>query len=159
MLSQKSPICSLHSPTHPLPLIGPGPVLRHIKFALPMGLSFQWWPTRPSFDTYAARVKSSGGYWLIHIAVPLIGLQTPLAPCILFKIFKYKKKNLIFSSSYRNGAGVYKTSAALFVCLFNLQGCWNHHHYTENVITFPSTPSPFSTGTLRGSFWLNHTPV
>jgi hypothetical protein len=26
----------------------------------PMGLSFQWWPTRPSFDTYVARVKSSG---------------------------------------------------------------------------------------------------
>jgi hypothetical protein len=25
-----------------------------------MGLSFQWWPTRPSFDAYAARVKSSG---------------------------------------------------------------------------------------------------
>ena len=25
-----------------------------------MGLSFQWWPTRPSFDTYAARDKSSG---------------------------------------------------------------------------------------------------
>jgi hypothetical protein len=24
-----------------------------------VGLSFQWWPTRPSFDTYAARVKSS----------------------------------------------------------------------------------------------------
>jgi hypothetical protein len=25
-----------------------------------MGLSLQWWPTRPSFDTYAARDKSSG---------------------------------------------------------------------------------------------------
>jgi hypothetical protein len=25
-----------------------------------MGLSFQQWPTRPSFDTYAARDKSSG---------------------------------------------------------------------------------------------------
>jgi hypothetical protein len=25
-----------------------------------MGLFFQWWQTRPSFDTYAARVKSSG---------------------------------------------------------------------------------------------------
>jgi hypothetical protein len=25
-----------------------------------MGLSFQWWPTRSSFDTYAARDKSSG---------------------------------------------------------------------------------------------------
>ena len=31
------------------------PVLRHIKFARPMGFSFQWWPTRPSSDTYAAR--------------------------------------------------------------------------------------------------------
>jgi hypothetical protein len=36
------------------------PVLEHIKFACPMGLSFQRWPTRPSFDTYAARDKSSG---------------------------------------------------------------------------------------------------
>jgi hypothetical protein len=35
------------------------PVLGHIKFASPMGLSLQWWPTRPSFDTYAARDKSS----------------------------------------------------------------------------------------------------
>jgi hypothetical protein len=26
----------------------------------PMGLFLQWWPTRPSFDTYVARVKSSG---------------------------------------------------------------------------------------------------
>jgi hypothetical protein len=25
-----------------------------------MGLSLQWWPTRPSFDTYTARDKSSG---------------------------------------------------------------------------------------------------
>jgi hypothetical protein len=45
----------------PLPLFGPGvpPTVRHIKFARPMGLSLQWWPTRPSFDTYGARVKSS----------------------------------------------------------------------------------------------------
>ena len=35
------------------------PVLGHIKFACPMGLSFQWWPTRPSSDTYAARDTSS----------------------------------------------------------------------------------------------------
>jgi hypothetical protein len=34
-------------------------VLGHIKFASPKGLSFQWWLTRPSFDTYAARDKSS----------------------------------------------------------------------------------------------------
>jgi hypothetical protein len=35
------------------------PVLGHIKFASPMGLSLHWWPTRPSFDTFAAKDKSS----------------------------------------------------------------------------------------------------
>jgi hypothetical protein len=59
------------------------PVLRHIKFARPMGLSFHWWPTRPSSDTYAARDMSSGGYRLVHIVVPPIGLQIPLAPWLL----------------------------------------------------------------------------
>jgi hypothetical protein len=56
------------------------PVLRHIKFTQPMGLSFHWWPTRPSSDSYAARDTSSGGHWLVHIVVPLIGLQIPPAP-------------------------------------------------------------------------------
>jgi hypothetical protein len=63
MLSQKSPIPSPpHFPTHPFPFFWPwrSPVLGHIKFVCPMGLSFQWWLTRPSFDTYVARVKSSG---------------------------------------------------------------------------------------------------
>jgi hypothetical protein len=62
MLSQKSPIPSPQLPYPPIPTFWPwcSPVLGHIKFASPMGLSFQWWLTRPSFDTYAARVKSSG---------------------------------------------------------------------------------------------------
>jgi hypothetical protein len=62
MLSQKSPKPSSPLPYPPIPIFWPwrSPVLGHIKFACPMGLSFQWWPTRPSFDTYAARVKSSG---------------------------------------------------------------------------------------------------
>jgi hypothetical protein len=63
MLSQKSPIPSPPPPPYPpTPTSWPwcSPVLGHIKFASPMGLSYQWWPTRPSFDTYAARVKSSG---------------------------------------------------------------------------------------------------
>jgi hypothetical protein len=61
MLSQKSPIPSHPLPYPPTPTFWPwhSPVLGHIKFASPMGLSFQWWPTRSSFDTYAARVKSS----------------------------------------------------------------------------------------------------
>jgi hypothetical protein len=62
MLSQKSPIPSPTFPYPPIPTFWPwhSPVLGHIKFACPMGLSFQWWPTRSSFDTYAARIKSSG---------------------------------------------------------------------------------------------------
>ena len=59
------------------------PVLTHIKFARPMGLSFHWWPTRPSSDTYAARDTSSGEYWLVYIGFPPIGLQIPLAPWVL----------------------------------------------------------------------------
>jgi hypothetical protein len=60
--------CYPKSPPYPPPLPYPptptfwpwhSPVLRHMKFASPIGLSFHWWPTRPSFDTYAARVKSS----------------------------------------------------------------------------------------------------
>jgi hypothetical protein len=51
-----------HLPYPPIPIFWPwrSPVLGHIKFACPVGLSFQWWPTRPSFDMYAARDKSSG---------------------------------------------------------------------------------------------------
>jgi hypothetical protein len=50
-------------PYPPTPTSWPwrSPVLRHIKFARPMGLSFHWWPTRSSSDTYAARDTSSGG--------------------------------------------------------------------------------------------------
>jgi hypothetical protein len=62
MLSQRSPIPSPPIPYPRTPPFWPwrSHVLGHIKFASPMGLSLQWWPTRPSFDTYAARVKSSG---------------------------------------------------------------------------------------------------
>ena len=86
MLSRKSLIQppDTRSPTQPLPLLGPGdsPVLGHIKFASPMGLSFQWWPTRPSFDTYAARDKSSGVLFSSYccstyrVAVPFSSLGT-----------------------------------------------------------------------------------
>jgi hypothetical protein len=46
-------------------------------------LSSHWWLTRPSSATYVTRDISSGGYWLVHIVVPSIGLQTPLAPWVL----------------------------------------------------------------------------
>jgi hypothetical protein len=58
----KVPHTLLTLPYPPTPTFWPwrSPVLGHIKFAWPMGLSFQWWPTRPSSATYAARDKSSG---------------------------------------------------------------------------------------------------
>ena len=55
------------------------PALRYIKSARPMGLSFHWWPTRISSDTWAARDTSSGGHWLVHFVIPPIGLQIPSA--------------------------------------------------------------------------------
>jgi hypothetical protein len=73
------------TPHPPTPTSWPwcSPVLGHIKFVCPMGLSFHWWPTRPSSDTYAAGDTSSGGYGVVHIVVPPIGLQIPLAPWLL----------------------------------------------------------------------------
>ena len=62
MLSWRSPYPSRALlPYPPTPTSWPwrSPVLGHIKFASPMGLSFQRWPTRPSFDTYEAKDKSS----------------------------------------------------------------------------------------------------
>jgi hypothetical protein len=69
-------------PPPPTPTSWPwhSPVLRHIKFAWPMGLSFHWWLTRPSSDTYEARDTSSRGYWSVHIVIPPIRVQIPLAP-------------------------------------------------------------------------------
>jgi hypothetical protein len=51
------------SPTHPLPLLGPGiPLYWGIQsLQYQGGLSSQWWLTRPSYATYAARDMSSGG--------------------------------------------------------------------------------------------------
>jgi hypothetical protein len=73
--------CYPKSPPSPPPIPYPptptswlwcSPILRHIKFAWPMGLSFHWWPARQSSDIYAARDMSSRGYWLVHIVVPPI---------------------------------------------------------------------------------------
>jgi hypothetical protein len=49
-------------PNLPIPTSWPwrSPILGHIKFARPRDLSSQWWPTRPSSATYAARDMSSG---------------------------------------------------------------------------------------------------
>jgi hypothetical protein len=49
-------------PYPPTPTSWPwhSPVLGHIKFARPRGLYSQWWLTRPSSATYAARDTSSG---------------------------------------------------------------------------------------------------
>jgi hypothetical protein len=80
-------LCPTPLPTHSHFLALHSPVLKHIKLARRMGLSFHWWQTRPSFDTYAARDTSSGGggerYCVVHIVVLPIGLKIPLAPWLL----------------------------------------------------------------------------
>jgi hypothetical protein len=71
-----------HFPTHPFPFFWPwrSPVLGNIKFACPMGLSFQWWDHLLIHMQLESRAP---GYWLVHNVVPPIGLQTPLAPWVL----------------------------------------------------------------------------
>jgi hypothetical protein len=52
-----------------------GHPLRHIKLEsqVPSCVFFDWW--------YIS--KKLWGYWIVHIVVPPMGLQTPSAPCVL----------------------------------------------------------------------------
>ena len=49
------PLALLPYPPTPTSWLWHSAVLGHIKFAIPRDLSSQWWPTRPSSATYAAR--------------------------------------------------------------------------------------------------------
>jgi hypothetical protein len=72
------------SPTHPLPLSGP---------AFPCTGAYDLCKKRvsPPIDERQGHpllqmqleTHSSGEYWLVHIVVPLIRLQTPLAPWVV----------------------------------------------------------------------------
>jgi hypothetical protein len=95
MLSQKAPIPS--SPPLPYPPTPPSwpwcsPVLRHIKFVIPRGLSSQWWPIRPSSATYAARDTSGRDLILVYgfkgfslCSVLTLNIMTSL--CVVVKLF------------------------------------------------------------------------
>jgi hypothetical protein len=73
-----------NSPTHPLPLFGPGvPLYWGIK-----SLQVQWASLssdgRLGHLSIHMQLKSRAlGYWLVHNVVPPIGLQIPLAPWVL----------------------------------------------------------------------------
>jgi hypothetical protein len=73
MLSQKSPIPSPPPlPYPPIPIFWPwrSPVLGHIKFVCPMGLSFQWWPTIfEILTTTYLREFSSGHLYLVQFVI------------------------------------------------------------------------------------------
>jgi hypothetical protein len=72
-------------PYPPTPTSWPwlSPVLRQIKFAWPMGLSFHWWLTRPSSDSYAARDTSSWGVLVSSYCCSTYRFQIPLASWVL----------------------------------------------------------------------------
>jgi hypothetical protein len=98
MLYQKSPIPTHpHSPTHPLPLFGPGvPLYWGIQ-----SLRVQW--ASLSSDGRLGHLlihmqleSRAPGYWLVHNVVPPIGLQIPLAPNNFYNHkFSSYEKNLI----------------------------------------------------------------
>jgi hypothetical protein len=118
MLSRKSPIhspCPAPLPTHSHFLALAFPCTGAYNLCKIKGLFSQWRPTRPSSATYAARDTSFGRYWLVHIIVPPIGLQTPSAP------------NWIFLTHFRitslsSRFPVIFTFLEIFVCLFFAYG-------------------------------------
>ena len=75
--------CPAPQPTHSYFLALAFPCTGAYNLCKTKGLSSQRWPTRPYSATYAARDTSSGRYWLVHIVVPSIELQTPLAPWVI----------------------------------------------------------------------------
>ena len=77
MLSQKSPPTLPH---HSHFLVLAFPCIEADKVCTTNGPLF---PLMASSDKYAARDTSSGEYWVVHIVVPPIGLQIPLAPWLL----------------------------------------------------------------------------
>jgi hypothetical protein len=85
MLSQKSPRPSPPLPYQPTPTSWPWhcPILKHIKFARPRGLSSQRWPTRPSSDAYAAGDMSSG-VLLSSYCCSTYGVADPFSSLVTF---------------------------------------------------------------------------
>jgi hypothetical protein len=85
MLSQKSlipsPALLPYPPTH-LPWPWRSPVLGHIIFARPRASPPN--DGRVGHPVLHMQLETGAqGYWLVHIAVPPIGLQTPSAPWVL----------------------------------------------------------------------------
>ena len=71
---KSSPYPRLPLPYPPIPTSWPwrSPVLRHIKFARPRGLSFQWWPTRRNMQIWR------------HMQ-----LETNLPSMLIFSVFNF----------------------------------------------------------------------
>jgi hypothetical protein len=91
MLSRKFPIPSLHPaplPTYSYFLALAFPVLEHIKFAIPRGLSSQGWPTRPSSATYAARDKR---LFLFHLSLSMPQILRTVAEHTLFEVLQQEE--------------------------------------------------------------------
>jgi hypothetical protein len=73
-------------PHTPTPTSWPwcSPVLRHIKFARPMGSTDGLTDGQEGHLLIHMQLESRApGYWLVHIVVPPIGLQIPPAPWVL----------------------------------------------------------------------------
>ena len=73
-----------HSPTHPLPLFGPGvPLYWGIQSLCVQWASLSSDGRQGHLLIHMQLESRAPGYWLVHIVVPPIGLQFPLAPWVL----------------------------------------------------------------------------
>jgi hypothetical protein len=102
-------------PTHPFPFFWPwrSPVLGHIKFACPMGLSSDG---RLGHLLIHMHLESRApGYWLVHNVVPPIGLQIPLAPKAMFLFLTQMSLEPLYHLVYSTAKS---TQESYWICLF-----------------------------------------
>jgi hypothetical protein len=113
-------------PHPPTPTSWPcrSPVLRHIKFARLMGLSFHWWPTRPFSDSYAARDTSSRGVLFSSYC------------CSTYRVADPFSSLGTFSSSSIGGAVIHRIADCehLLLCLLGLGIVSQEWHIGTNFI-------------------------
>jgi hypothetical protein len=125
------PATLLPYPPTPISWAWHSPVLGHIKFARPRGLSCQWEPIRSSSVTYAAGDTSSGvlasSYWIstYRVADPFSSLGTFSSSSIGVPVFHLINdyEHLLL---YLTGTGIASQKRAISAsCQQNLSGICN----------------------------------
>ena len=143
MQSLNSPIHS-PQPTHSCFLALAFPCTGAYNLPKNKGLSSHWWLTRTSSVTYATRDTSSGGYWLDHIVVPLIGLQTPSAPWVLSLLLHWgpcvPSNSWLWASTSVFARHWHSLTRDNYIRVLSVESCWYMQWCLGLVVVYGINP-------------------